>query len=167
MVLLCLMSALGNVLGLISIPIVPGVVLNLAHLPALITATSLGARIGAIVGALTSLTTLYMVYFVSGYLTGLFIPLGGAILCAATGLASKRFRPLISCIIGEAAEQPFILVACYSIFTIVLGMDSWIALAITLTIMGKAWIDVLVSAMIIELLASRSILGWIRSYSTT
>ena len=160
--LVAVMGALGNALGFLSIPLAPGVMLNLAHLPALLLAVALGAKVGAVTGFLTSFTSLYLVYFVSGYLTGLFIPIGGAILGGVTGLASRKFRPLISCIIGEIAEQPYMFLVCYTIFILVAKLLPHVAISITLTIMAKAWVDVIVSAIIVEILISRGLGKWIK-----
>ncbi|MFQ5712361.1 MAG: hypothetical protein ACE5GD_11385 [Candidatus Geothermarchaeales archaeon] len=140
--LIAVMGALGNVIGLIEIPLAPGVLLHLSQFTGILIAINLGPLAGGITGALSVL----FVTFSIGTFASMFIPLGNFILSFAAGLASKRFRPLIAGLIGEVVETPYLWLTTILILPIPL---------ITL-INVKAFIEVAISSLVVEALMARA-----------
>jgi len=87
--LVAIMSALGNILGFISIrlPSAPGttVEFHLSVLPALLLAVSIGSIAGAVTGALSLVVATVKI-------GNIFIPFGNALLAGITGLLSNRLN---------------------------------------------------------------------------
>ena len=144
--LVAIMSALGNVLGLLSIrlPSAPGttVEFHLSVLPSLLLAVSIGPVSGAVTGALS----LVMATIKIG---NPFIPFGNALLAGVAGLLTNRFRltPPVSGVIAMIPYAPYIWLAC-SIYGVPEAIISFI--------IAKALIEVLISTTIIELILMKS-----------
>ncbi len=149
------MGSVGNLLGLyaIKLPIsAPGVSVDfhLSQLPVLLVAVTLGPVWGALTGflSLISVTALYI--------KNPFVPLGNAILGYIAGVvANRRFSPIISGVMGEVAETPFIWFSILFWAGIVGGVPFPALIPITIAINTKAFIEVIISATIVEFLLIR------------
>jgi len=140
--LVAVMSALGNVLGLLSIrlPSAPGttVEFHLSVLPALLLAVSIGPISGAVTGALS----LVMATIEIG---NVFIPFGNALLAGTAGLLANKlkFTPPVSGATAMIPYTPYIWFAC-SIYGVPEPIIAFIIV--------KAFIEVLISTTLIELI---------------
>lgn len=138
--LVAIMSALGNVLGLLSIrlPSAPGttVEFHLSVLPALLLAVSIGPISGAVTGALS----LVMATMKIG---NIFIPFGNALLAGIAGLLANKlkFTPPVSGATAIIPYAPYIWLAC-----LIHGVPE----PIIAFIIVKAFIEVLISTTLIE-----------------
>ena len=148
-----LMGALGNVLALFSIPVpsplpYPRIELCFSSFATLLAAIGVGPAVGAIVGALgTILTTIRI--------GNPFIPVGHLILGYAAGLAARKFRPVVAGLLGEVAESPWIWFSVVFWAHLVAGVPLEILVPIIALINVKAFLDVFVSSLVVELLLSR------------
>lgn len=138
--LIAIMSALGNVLGLLGIklPSAPGttVEFHLSVLPALLLAMSIGPLPGAITGALSLIVA-------TAKIGNVFIPFGNALLAGIAGFLANEFKlpPAASGIAAMIPYSPYIWFACW-----VYGVPQpFIAF-----IIAKAFIEVLISCALIE-----------------
>jgi len=140
------MSAIGNILGFISIrlPLAPGtnVEFHLSALPSLLVAVSIGPLWGAVTGALS----LIMATMKIG---NLFIPFGNALLAGLAGFFSKRFRfpPPVCGALAMIPYSPYIWISCmiYAVPQFIIAF-----------IIVKAFIEVLISSTIIEFILLRT-----------
>lgn len=140
------MSALGNILGFFSIrlPSTPSttVEFHLSTLPALLLAVSIGPLAGAITGILSLIIATLQI-------GNIFIPFGNAILAGVAGLCSHKlkFSPPLSAFLGEVVESPYTWLTCmlYSVPQPVIAF-----------IIAKAFIEVLISGTIVELILRNS-----------
>jgi len=138
--LVAIMSALGNVLGLLSIrlPSAPGTTVDfhLSVLPALLLAVSIGPLSGEVTGALS-------VVMATMNIGNLFIPFGSALLAGVTGLLANKlkFTPPVSGAIAMIPYAPYMWFACliYSVPEPIIAF-----------IIVKAFIEVLISTTLIE-----------------
>ena len=140
--LISIMSALGNVLGLLSIrlPSAPGttVEFHLSVLPSLLLTISIGPLAGAVTGALSLIVSTMKI-------GNIFIPFGNAILAGTAGLLAKKFRfpPAASGAAAILPYSPYIWLACLAY-----GVPQ----PIIAFIIVKAFIEVLISSTLIELI---------------
>ncbi|RLG50954.1 MAG: hypothetical protein DRN96_06420 [Thermoproteota archaeon] len=141
--IIAIMAALGNVLALVSVPLMPGVRVHFSQLPALLLSVVLGPFEGAVTGFLSSLATSYMI----GTFAAAFIPLGVAILCFSAGLAARRVMPALACIIGFLAELPYMLFTTHFI--------SGLPFSVVSVIAAKAMLEDMVSGVLIEALLAK------------
>ena len=155
--LVAVISALGNVLGFLSVrlPSAPGttVEFHLSALPALLLAVSIGPLAGAVTGALSLVVATLQI-------GNVFIPFGNAILAGVAGVCSGKlkFSPPVSAVLGEAAESPYTWVAC-----MIYGVPQ----SIIAFIIVKAFIEVLMSGAIVELvLRSPPIRGFLAKFKS-
>ena len=138
--LVAVMSALGNVLGLLSIrlPSAPGttVEFHLSVLPSPLLAASIGPISGAVTGALS----LVMATMKIG---NIFIPFGNALLAGIAGLLAHKlkFTPPVSGATAMIPYSPYIWLACL-IYKVPEPIIAFIIV--------KAFIEVLISATLIE-----------------
>ena len=142
------MGALGNLLGMLSISIPSPFIrieLHLSQLPPLLIGVTLGPSWGAIAGALSLIMATL-------HIGNPLIPLGNAILAGIAGLAARRFRPLVACLIGELAETPFIWFSILAWAGIICGVPLRALIPIIGIVNLKAFLEVLISASIIEML---------------
>lgn len=138
--LVAIMSALGNVLGLLSIrlPSAPGttVEFHLSVLPALLLAVSIGPMSGAVTGALS-------VVMATMKIGNVFIPFGNALLAGIAGLLANKlkFTPSVSGATAMIPYGPYMWFACliYSVPEPIIAF-----------IIVKAFIEVLISTTLIE-----------------
>ena len=153
--LMAVMSALGNVLGFLSIrlPSAPGttVEFHLSALPALLLAVSVGPLAGVVTGALSLIVATLQI-------GNIFIPFGNAILAGIAGVCSHKlkFSPPVSAFLGEAAESPYTWLTC-----IVYGVPQ----PVIAFIIVKAFIEVLISGAIVEfILRSLQVRGFLAKF---
>jgi riboflavin transporter FmnP len=151
---IALMGALGNVFGFFPITIPTGnipvsVVVNFSQLPALLTAVGVGPMEGGFVGLLSTLASTIL------YIRNPFVPLGNFILGYAAGYFAKKRRPIVSCLLGEVAESPFLWLSMVVWSGVVMGVAFEILLPIIITVNLKAFVEVLADSLVIELLLSR------------
>lgn len=138
--LIAIMSALGNVLGLLSIrlPSAPGTTaeFHLSVLPSLLLAISIGPVTGAIAGALS-------VIIATMKIGNVFIPFGNALLAGISGFLANKFKfpPAVSGAVAMIPYAPYIWFA----ISIYGGSPPFIAYIIV-----KAFIEVLISCALIE-----------------
>lgn len=138
--LVAVMSALGNVLGLLSIrlPSAPGttVEFHLSVLPALLLAVSIGPVSGAVTGAFS----LVMATMKVG---NPLIPFGNALLAFIAGLLANKlkFPPPVSGAVAMVPYAPYIWFACL-IYNVPEPIIAFIIV--------KAFIEVLISTTLIE-----------------
>jgi len=138
--LIAIMSALGNVLGLVSIrlPSAPGttVEFHLSVLPALLLAVSIGPMAGAVTGALSLVVATVKI-------GNIFIPFGNALLAGITGLLSNRLKlpPPVSGATAMILYTPYLWFAC-SIYGVPEPIIAFIIV--------KAFFEVLISGTLVE-----------------
>lgn len=138
--LIAVMSALGNVLGLLAItlPSAPGtnVEFHLSALPALLLATSIGPISGAVTGALSTIMSTISI-------GNVFIPFGNALLAGIAGLISKKLKapPPVSGVVAIIPYAPYMWLACLAY-----GVPE----AVIVVIIVKAFIEVLIASTLIE-----------------
>lgn len=143
--LIVVLSALGNILGLLGIrlPSAPGttVEFHLSALPSLLAAVSIGPLPGAITGLLSPIIA-------TARIGNIFIPFGNALLAGIAGLLARKlkFSPPVSGAIAMAPYTPYIWLAC-RVYNV---PDGVIAFIVT-----KAWIEVMISGIIVELILRR------------
>ncbi|MCX8170735.1 MAG: hypothetical protein N3E47_02005 [Candidatus Bathyarchaeota archaeon] len=143
--LIIVLSVIGNILGLLGIrlPSAPGttVEFHLSALPSLLAAASIGPLPGAVIGLL-SLTIATI------RIGNVFIPFGNALLAGLAGFFAKKlsFSPPVSGALAMIPYTPYIWLACS-----VYGVPP----AIIAFIITKAWIEVMISGIIVELILRR------------
>ncbi|MDW8023989.1 MAG: hypothetical protein RMJ15_09695 [Nitrososphaerota archaeon] len=143
--LIAVLSALGNILGYLGIrlPSAPGttVEFHLSALPSLLLAFSVGPMSGAITGFLS-------VIMATMRIGNVFIPFGNALLAGIAGLIAHKlkFSPPVSGALAMVPYAPYIWAAClvYNVPPAVIAF-----------IIVKAFIEVLISGTIIELILRR------------
>lgn len=143
--LVAVLSAFGNILGYFSIrlPSAPGttVEFHLSALPSLLLAVSVGPLSGAITGLLSVLVATMKI-------GNVFIPFGNALLAGVAGFLAQRlkFSPPVSGALAMIPYAPYIWFAC---------MVYNVPQAIIAFIITKAFIEVLISGTIVELILRR------------
>jgi len=143
--LVAVLSALGNVLGYIGIrlPSAPGttVEFHLSALPSLLLAVSVGSISGAVTGFLSLMTTTVRI-------GNVFIPFGNALFAGIAGLVAQKFKfsPPVSGALAMLPYTSYIWFAC-----IVYNVPQ----AVIAFIVVKAFMEVLISGTIIELILHR------------
>ena len=147
---IAIMGALGNLLALVSIPIpsplpYPKIELCFSSFATLFVAISIGPKEGAITGALGTLLTTIRI-------GNPFIPIGHVILGFISGKASKKVRAIIAGIIGEIAETPWIWFSVIFWAHVVAGVPLEVLVPIIPIINIKAFIDVIISSLLIEII---------------
>lgn len=143
--LIATQGALGNILGVLSIrlPSAPGttVEFHLSALPSLLVAVS----VGPIPGAITGFLSLIMATMKIG---NVFIPFGNALLAGIAGIFANKlkFSPSLSGALAMICYTPYIWLAC-TIYNIPQALIAFIVV--------KAFIEVMISGIIIELILSK------------
>ncbi|MBS7611256.1 ECF transporter S component [Candidatus Bathyarchaeota archaeon] len=143
--IISIMSALGNVLGFLSIrlPSAPGTVVefHLSALPALLLAVTVGPLTGAVTGALSLIIATMKI-------GNIFIPFGNALLAYIAGLFSKKFKlsPPASGAAAVVPYTPYMWFAC-SIYGVPEPIIAFIVV--------KAFIEILISCTLIEFILLR------------
>jgi riboflavin transporter FmnP len=158
------MGALGNVLALLSMylaPIHPQVALDLSHIGTFLAALQCGPSLGFLAGALVALTPFYR-FGVAGWygplLGSLIIP-GKALTGLGFGIASKKLRPLIAGPIGFIPEFLY-LYAFLKYITVyfIPSLANYMTDAVILSILAKAWVEIIAISLITEIILRRRIL---------
>ena len=148
-VFIVIMGGIGNILGMVSLSLpVPSPMrleLHFSQLTPLLVGISMGPLDGAIVGMISLIVATVKI-------GNPMIPLGNAILAYVAGLMAKRFRPLIAGMIGEIAETPFIWFSMIIWVHIVCGVPLEVLVPIILMVNIKAFIEVFISSLVIEVL---------------
>jgi len=143
--LVTVLSAFGNILGYFSIrlPSAPGttVEFHLSALPSLLLAVSVGPFSGAITGFLSVLVATMKI-------GNVFIPFGNALLAGIAGFLAQRlkFSPPVSGALAMIPYAPYMGFAC---------MVYNVPQAIITFIITKAFIEILISGTIAELILRR------------
>lgn len=143
--LVAVLSALGNVLGYLGIrlPSAPGttVEFHLSVLPSLLLAVSVSPISGAVTGFLSLITATI-------HIGNVFIPFGNALLAGIAGLVAQKFKfsPTVSGALAMLPYTPYMWFAC---------MVYNVPQAVIAFIVMKAFIEVMISGTIIELILHR------------
>lgn len=158
------MGALGNVLALLSMylaPIHPQIALDLSHIGTFLAALQCGPALGFVAGALVALTPFYR-FGVTGWygplLGSLIIP-GKALTGLGFGITSKKFRPLMAGPIGFIPEFIFTyLFLKYVTIYFIPSLANYMTDTVILSILAKAWAEIIVISLITEIVIRRRIL---------
>ncbi len=158
------MGALGNILAVLSMyiaPMHPQIALDLSHIGTFIAAFQCGPALGFVTGALVALTPFYRFGVMGWYgplLGSLIIP-GKALTGLGFGLASKRFRPAIAGPIGFVPEFVFTyLFFKYITVLFIPSLGNFMTDAFILSVLSKAWVEIMAISMITEVVIRRKIL---------
>jgi len=151
---IALMGSLGNVFGFFPITIPTGgipvnVVVTFSQLPALLTAAGVGPVEGGLVGFLSTIAVTVL------SIKNPLVPVGNFILGYAVGYFARRWRPTVSCLLGEIVESPFLWASMVLWSGVVLGAPIEALVPIIVTVNAKAFIEVFLDSLVIELLFSR------------
>jgi len=152
--LIAIMSGLGNVIGLFGLPIPTPfawgrIELHFSQLPPLLVAIAVGPIPGAITGFLSLILE-------TAKLGNPLVPFGNAILAGVAGLAARRLRPIIAGLVGEIVETPYLWVSMIFWVGYILQVPLPAIIAFTSIVNAKAFIEVAISGLIIEIILSRS-----------
>jgi riboflavin transporter FmnP len=150
---IAIMGALGNVLGLVSLPLpspigAGRIELHFSQLPPLLVAFTAGPIPGAVTGFLSLILE-------TTKLGNPFVPLGNAILAGVAGLAARRLRPIFAGLLGEVAETPYLWGSIILWVGYVLKVPLPAIIAFTSIVNAKAFLEVAISCVIIEIILSR------------
>lgn len=187
-VLIAVMSALGNVLSFISIkvsPIIPSIplgpisvslALDLSHVTTFIAALFGGPALGGLTGAIGGLVAAYEFGFSKGNLiTGFGLPVGKALTGVTAGLVMRAFglldgRRLLtvpSTVISYVPEALFTAFLFIVVFPPVFGLPLWLANLIAAQIIAKAFFEMVVMGLIIAaLLGNRGFTEYVKGFFT-
>ncbi len=156
--LIATMSALGNALGLLGIrlPSAPGatVEFHLSALPALLLAVAVGPVPGAVTGALSTIVA-------TAKIGNVLIPPGNFILAGLTGFFANKLKlqPALSGALAMIPYSPWVWMATW-----IYGVPP----PIRAFIIVKAFIEVLICGVLIELILSRpEVRDYLRGYALT
>ena len=187
-ILIAVMSALGNVLSFISIkvsPIIPSIplgpisvslALDLSHVTTFIAALFGGPALGGLTGAIGGLVAAYDFGFSKGNLiTGFGLPVGKALTGVTAGLVMRAFglldgRRLLtvpSTVISYVPEALFTAFLFIVVFPPVFGLPLWLANLIAAQIIAKAFFEMVVMGLIIAaLLGNRGFAEYVKGFFT-
>jgi uncharacterized membrane protein len=151
--LIAVMAALGNVISMFGLtlpaPIPEGrIELHFCQLPPLLVAMAVGPIPGAITGFLSLVLE-------TAKLGNPLVPFGNAILAGIAGLAAKRLRPIFAGLIAEVVETPYLWGSMILWVGYVMKVPMPAIVALTSIINAKAFIEVAISCVIIEIVLSR------------
>jgi len=144
---IALMAALANILSVppLALPLPFGVPLHFTQLPIIISGILAGSAAGLVTGAVGGLYMSLVVVRIPFIIGGL------AILGFATGIFSKRFRPLYAGILAWLVQAPYTAVTDYIWFTLSpLQRAPQAALASLTPILTFLTIEVVVSSVLAE-----------------
>lgn len=151
---IALMGTLGNIFGFFPITIPTGglpvsVVVNFSQLPALLVAVGVGQLEGGITGLLSTLASTIL------YIKNPLVPVGNFILGYSAGYFSRKHRPIISCVLGEFIESPFLWASMIIWSGFIMGIPLIALAPIIATVNAKAFVEVFLDGLVIELLLGR------------
>lgn len=179
-----MMAALGNVLSFLSMqlaPIAPNIplgpvsvslALDLSHLTTFIAAIFGGPFVGAFTGLLGGLVGSFEFGFSKGNLiTGFGLPIGKALTGYTAGIIFSRVRSsednvkVIFTVISYLPEAVFTLILFVFLFPIFLGLPSSIASLIAFQIVVKAFFEMILMGLLLNLLLkNQGFNGYIQGY---
>jgi len=164
------MSALGNVLALVTLSIptpIGQIALDLSHVGTLVVALTCGPVLGGMTGALVGIAPFYRFGVAGGFgpLLGLLIIPGKSLTGISAGYLGKRLRPGSATLLGYVPEALF----TYAYF-------EWMApaflapavgqyiVALVFPVLAKAWSEMTVIAIVMELISKQRVLDRLRPY---
>ncbi|MFW9933967.1 MAG: hypothetical protein ACFFDU_00370 [Candidatus Thorarchaeota archaeon] len=174
-VYIAIMAALGTAVSILTINTVQlgatQISLDLSHLGTFMTAIPGGAIIGAITGAIVGIYPGIAFGYIWGQLgiVGLVgLPLGKAMAGFTSGAVQKTFkRPFLSVILGYVPECIFTIWLFVFLVPVLTPIPAEFVLIIALGIVGKAWIEILFMAFLMEtLFLSRGIVRLVKTIFT-
>ncbi|MFX1576290.1 MAG: hypothetical protein ACFFCF_03850 [Promethearchaeota archaeon] len=174
-VYMAIMAALGTAVSILTINTVQlgatQISLDLSHLGTFMTAIPGGAIIGAITGAIVGIYPGIAFGYIWGQLgiVGLVgLPLGKAMAGFTSGAVQKTFkRPFLSVILGYVPECIFTIWLFVFLVPVLTPIPAEFVLMIALGIVGKAWIEILFMAFLMEtLFLSQGIVGLVKTIFT-
>lgn len=159
-VYVAIMAALGTAVSILTINTVQlgatQISLDLSHLGTFITAIPGGAILGAITGAIVGIYPGIAFGYIWGQLgiVGLVgLPLGKAMAGFTSGAVQKTFkRPFLSVILGYVPECIFTIWLFVFLVPVLTPIPAEFVLIIALGIVGKAWLEILFMAFLMETL---------------
>ena len=171
---IAIIAALGNILSLISINLVPimpnfpgtsvSMALDLSHIATFIASLYGGPLVGGLTGLVSGSVAAFEFGFSKGNIVaGIGVPIGKALTGIVAGIlfrkldviANKINGPIVTVIsyLPEGVFTYFLFVYLYPIFV---GLPVEIATAIVISILTKAFIEMLAMGVIIIMLVSNS-----------
>jgi thiamine transporter ThiT len=174
-VYIAIMAALGTAVSILTINTVQlgatQISLDLSHLGTFMTAIPGGAILGAITGAIVGIYPGIAFGYIWGQLgiVGLIgLPLGKAMAGFTSGAVQKTFkRPFLSVILGYVPECLFTIWLFVFLVPVLTPIPAEFVLIIALGIVGKAWIEILFMAFLMEtLFLSRGIVRLVKTIFT-
>ena len=178
-----LMAALGNVLSYLSIrltPLMPSIplgpvnvsmALDLSHVATFIAALFGGPTIGGITAMIAGLVAAFEFGFSQGnLLTGFLLPIGKALTGVAAGLLLTKLNVdrdrkmmLVITVLSYIPEGALTAFLFIRIYPVVYGMPTFIATAIAVQILVKAFVEMIVMGVILmSLTGNEGFTGYIR-----
>lgn len=178
-----LMAALGNVLSYLSIrltPLMPSIplgpvnvsmALDLSHVATFIAAFFGGPTIGGITAMIAGLVAAFEFGFSQGnLLTGFLLPIGKALTGVAAGLLLTKLNVdrdrkmmLVITVLSYIPEGALTAFLFIRIYPVVYGMPTFIATAIAVQILVKAFVEMIVMGVILmSLTGNEGFTGYIR-----
>ena len=183
-IFVAVMSALGNALSMLSItiaPIVPSIpvgalnvsiAFDLSHLTTFIVALFGGPTLGGMTGMVGGIVAAYEFGFSKGnFITGFGLPIGKALTGITAGFIIKRFDISKQClwmliplvIISYIPEAIYTASLFILVYPLVLGFT--VSLAIIVTILIKAFIEMVIMGLIlVTLLRNQSFTKYLKSH---
>lgn len=151
---IALMGTLGNIFGFFPITIPTGglpvsVVVSFSQLPALLTAVGVGPLEGGVTGFLSTLASTIL------YIKNPLVPVGNLILGYSAGYFAKKRRPVVSCVLGEFVETPFLWASMVLWSGFIMGIPLIALVPIIVMVNAKAFVEVFLDSLVIELLLGR------------
>jgi hypothetical protein len=174
-VYVAVMAALGTAVSILTINLVhlgyAQISLDLSHLGTFMVAIPGGAIFGAITGALVGIYPGLAFGYIWGSLgiVGLLgLPAGKAMTGFTSGVVQRAFkRPFLSVIIGYVPECIFTIWLFVFLVPFVTLITPEFALILALGIVGKAWIEILFMAFLMEtIFLSRGIVSMLKTVFT-
>lgn len=166
---IALMGALGNVLSFISIqlaPLIPSIplgpvsfslALDLSHITTFISALFGGPIVGGMTGLIGGLVAAFEFGFSKGnIITGFMLPIGKAMTGIAAGLVmarlrinGNRLRMVLATVIAYIPEGLLTAFLFIFLFPLLFGMPIFVAKAIAVQILVKAFIEMIAMGFIL------------------
>ncbi len=155
-------GALGNALAILSMEVGnlhPQIALDLSHIGTVAAAFTMGPWWGGLTGALVSLVP-FVRFSLMGFIpipVGLLIFPGKAMTGIFVGLIGRKLRPLLAVPLGYIPESAFTYLVLVLTAKYVLPPEQAVYLSrgVILGILGKAWVEILVMAVIAEIIIPR------------
>lgn len=173
---IAVMAALGNVLSFISIqlsPIIPSIPLgpvsvslaiDISHLTTFIAALFGGSIIGGLTGAIGGLVAAFEFGFSKGnFITGFGLPIGKALTGITAGYLMKKWNPskktpymVLSTVVAYIPEALLTLFLFITLLPALMGLPSYIAYAISIQIIVKAFLEMIALGVILGILTKNN-----------